>query len=101
MNEENTNPDEKTSIGIAKELKLIRRLLCVVIILLAAGVGGIFGMEVEELIIPAFLALIIYAISKIVSRVQDYLTERERWKKQSETPINKNLVRTSSVGPDS
>jgi uncharacterized membrane protein len=98
MNEANQNPDEKTSIEIAKELRLIRRLLCVVILLLLAIVCGVFGLEFGEMLALAFLAYIIFAMVMFVYRFKSYLEERREWKKYSETPINKDTAPNPS-GP--
>ena len=96
MEESSQNPSEKPATELLKELRFIRKLLYVVIALLFAIVCGVFGLEFGEFLVLAFLASVIYAILLGLSRFVSYLTERQKWKEFSETPINKDAAQKPS-----
>jgi len=95
MKEANHNPDGKTSIKVLEELRLIRRLLSVAILLLLAIVCGVFGLDFGEMLALAFLASIIFSVVLFVYRYRSFLEKRREWKEYSETPISNPLDRTS------
>lgn len=88
MKEANHNQDGKTSIKIVEELRLIRRLLYVSVLLLLAVVCGVYGLDFGEMLAMAFLVSIIFAMFQFIYRLKSYLAERREWKEFSETPIN-------------